>query len=110
MIRADLQSVDVLLSASKKSAPLPGDDIRSEFDLVVVHAPSISAHPDVAALAAHADLVILVVREGAADLAALDAATASLSSFGPVPIGMVINRVPGPMFPERRREVRAMAG
>ena len=58
---------------------------------------------------AHADLVILVVREGAADLTTLGAVTASLSSFGPVPIGLVINRVPGPMFPERRREVRAMA-
>ncbi len=109
MTTADLPSVHVLLSASKKVAPLPADDIRSEFDLVFVHAPSISAHPDAAALAAHADLVILVVREGAADSATLGAATASLSSFGPVPIGMVINRVPGPMFPERRREVRAMA-
>jgi hypothetical protein len=109
MTTADLQSVTVLLSASKKDAPLPADDIRSEFDLVLVHAPSISAYPDAAALAAHADLVILVVREGAADLATLGAATASLSSFGPVPIGMVVNRVPGPMFPERRREVRAMA-
>jgi uncharacterized protein involved in exopolysaccharide biosynthesis len=109
MTTADLQSVHVLLSASKKVAPLPADDIRSEFDLVVVHAPSISAHPDAAALAAHADLVILVVREGASDSTALGAATASLSSFGPVPIGMVINRVPGPMFAERRREVRAMA-
>ena len=108
MTTADLPSVHVLLSASKKVAPLPADDLRSEFDLVLVHAPSISTCPDAAALAAHADLVILVVREGATDLATLGAVTA-LSSFGPVPIGMVINRVPGPMFPERRREVRAMA-
>jgi uncharacterized protein involved in exopolysaccharide biosynthesis len=109
MTTADLQSVTVLLKASKKDAPLPADDIRSEFDLVLVHAPSISAHPDAAALAADADLVIVVVREGAADSAALGAVTASLSGFGPAPVGMVINRVPGPMFPERRREVRAMA-
>jgi uncharacterized protein involved in exopolysaccharide biosynthesis len=109
MTTADLPSVHGLLSASRKVAPLPADDIRSEFDLVFVHAPSISAHPDGATLAAHADLVVLVVREGAADLATVGAATASLSGFGPVPIGMVINRVPDPMFPERRREVRAIA-
>ena len=40
MTTADLQSVDLLLSASNKTAPLPADDIRAEFDLVVVHAPS----------------------------------------------------------------------
>jgi Mrp family chromosome partitioning ATPase len=109
MTTADLRSVDLLLSASKKTVPLPADDIRSEFDLVVVHAPSISAHADAAALAAHADLVILVVREDATDLTTLGTATALLSSFGPAPIGLAINRIAGPMFPERRREVRAVA-
>jgi uncharacterized protein involved in exopolysaccharide biosynthesis len=108
MTTADLQSVHALLAASKKVAPLPADDIRSEFDLVIVHAPSIAAQPAAAALAAHSDLVLLVVREGV-DATTLSAATASLSGSGPVPIGMVVNRVPGPMFPERRREVRAMA-
>lgn len=109
MTTADLHSVDALLAASAKASPLPADDIRSEFALIVVHAPSISAHPDAAALAAHADLVILVAREDA-DPAALSAATALLSRFGSAPVGLVVNRASaGPVFPERRREVRAMA-
>src|SRR4051794_3751210 len=109
MTTADLHSVDVLLAASAKTSPLPADDIRSEFTQIVVQAPSISAHPDVAALAAHADLVILVAREDA-DPAALSAATALLSRFGSAPVGLVVNRASvGPVFPERRREVRAMA-
>src|SRR4051794_952921 len=46
---ADLPSVSALLSASNKTAP-PADDIRAEFDLVVIHAPPLAAAPDVAAL------------------------------------------------------------
>jgi uncharacterized protein involved in exopolysaccharide biosynthesis len=111
MTTADLQSVQELLGASRKAAALPADDIRSEFDLVVVHAPPISAYPDAAALAAHVDMVILVARENAVDSAALGAATAALSKFGPVPVGLALNRVSAAAgFTERRREARAMAG
>jgi hypothetical protein len=111
MTTADLQSVNELLGASRKSTPLPADDIRSEFDLVIVHAPPVSAHPDTAVLATHADVVILVVRENAVDSVAIAAATAALSRFGPVPIGLVLNRVSTTAsFTERRREARAMAG
>jgi Mrp family chromosome partitioning ATPase len=101
MTTADLQSVNALLGASKKTAPLPADDIRAEFDLVVVHASSLAAQPHVAALAAHADAVLLVARE-ADDVGA---AVAALSQFGTAPIGLVLNRA----FTERRGEVRAMA-
>jgi uncharacterized protein involved in exopolysaccharide biosynthesis len=101
MTTADLPSVSALLGASKRVAPLPADDIRAEFDLVVVHAPSLAAEPDVAALAAHADAVLLVAQE-AADA---HAAVAALSQGGNVPIGLVLNRA----FIERRAEVRAMA-
>lgn len=92
--RAGLRSVNVLLSASKKDDPLPVDDIRSEFDLIIVHATSLALQPDAAALAAHADLVILVVGAGSVDSAAMSRATAVLSKFGAVPTGLVINRVP----------------
>jgi polysaccharide biosynthesis transport protein len=110
MTTASLQSVNELLAASKKAAPLPADDIRSEFDLIVVHAPFISAHSDAAALAPHADAVILVVREAAVDSVATAAATALLSRSGPAPVGLVINRVPaGPGVADRRRQVRAVA-
>jgi uncharacterized protein involved in exopolysaccharide biosynthesis len=101
MTTADLPSVSALLGASKKTTPLPADDIRAEFDLVVVHAPSLAAEPDVAALAAYADAVLLVAQE--ADDAG--AAMAALSQFGTAPVGLVLNRA----FTERRREVRAMA-
>jgi uncharacterized protein involved in exopolysaccharide biosynthesis len=92
--RADLRSINALLSASKKADPLPVDDIRSEFDLIIVHATSLALQPDAAALADHADLVILVVGAGSVDSAAMSRATAMLSKFGPVPTGLVINRVP----------------
>ncbi len=92
--RADLQSVQALLGASKKTAPLPVDDIRSEFDLVIVHATSLALQPEAVAMAAHADLVVLVVRDGAVDSAAMRRATAALSRFGAVPTGLVINHVP----------------
>jgi uncharacterized protein involved in exopolysaccharide biosynthesis len=92
--RAGLRSVNLLLSASKKADSLPVDDIRSEFDLIIVHVTSLALQPDAAALAAHADLVILVVDAGSVDSAAMSRATALLSRFGDVPTGLVINRVP----------------
>jgi hypothetical protein len=107
--RADLRSVNVLLSASKKADPLPVDDIRSEFDLIIVHATSLALQPDAAALADHADLVILVVGAGSVDSAAMSRATAMLSRFGPVPTGLVINRVPaGSAKPHPEREALGM--
>jgi uncharacterized protein involved in exopolysaccharide biosynthesis len=108
--RADLRSINVLLSASKKADPLPVDDIRSEFDLIIVHATSLALQPDAAALADHADLVILVVGAGSVDSAAMSRATAMLSKFGPVPTGLVINRVPaGSAKPRPEREALGMA-
>jgi hypothetical protein len=104
-MRAGLRSVNVLLSASKKTDPMPVDDIRSEFDLIIVHATSLALQPDAAALAAHADLVILVVGAGSVDSAAMSRATAVLSRFGAVPTGLVINRVPaGSVAPLPERE------
>jgi uncharacterized protein involved in exopolysaccharide biosynthesis len=108
--RADLRSINALLSASKEADPLPVDDIRSEFDLIIVHATSLAIQPDAAALADHADLVILVVGAGSVDSAAMSRATAMLSKFGPVPTGLVINRVPaGSAKPHPEREALGMA-
>ncbi|WP_426434712.1 GumC family protein [Bradyrhizobium genosp. P] len=92
-IKADLHSVDELLRASKKTTPLPADDIRSEFDRIIVDASSLDAQPDAAALAAYADLVILVVRDGTAKAAAIHKARATLSKFGTVPMALIVNRV-----------------
>ncbi|MGY8637427.1 Wzz/FepE/Etk N-terminal domain-containing protein [Bradyrhizobium sp. 14AA] len=108
--KADVRSVDALLSAGKRPEPLPADDIRSEFDLIVVHATSLALQPEAAGLAAHADLVILVAREDAIDSAAMRRATAALSRFGGVPIGIVVNHVPAGPSTHRRGEVLGLAG
>lgn len=107
---ADVRSVDELLGAAKKPGPLPVDDIRSEFDLIVVHAISLALQPEAAALAAHADLVILVAREDAVDSAAMRRATAALSRFSGIRTGIVVNHVPADSSVRRRGEVLGLAG
>ena len=108
---ADFRSVDELLSAGKSPEPSPTDDIRSEFDLIIVHATSLALQPEAAALAAHADMVILVGREDAIDSAAMRRVTAALSRFGSVPTGIVVNRVPAdPSSAQRRGEALGLAG
>jgi uncharacterized protein involved in exopolysaccharide biosynthesis len=98
--KATLPAVGRLLSANRKAGPLANEDIRSEFDLVVVDAPSLAEQPDVTSLSAHADLVILVVRDGAADPAAIRKARASMLKFGGSAIGIVVNQVsPGAVPP-----------
>ncbi|MCC8937028.1 lipopolysaccharide biosynthesis protein [Bradyrhizobium sp. Arg68] len=94
IIKADLRAVVELLSASKKTQPLPSDDIRSEFDLIIVDASALAAQFDAAALADHADLIILVARDGAANSAAVRKARAGLSKFAAVPTALVVNCVP----------------
>ena len=108
---ADFRSVDELLSAGRSPEPSPTDDIRSEFDLIIVHATSLALQPEAAALAAHADMVILVGREDAIDSAAIRRVTAALSRFGSVPTGIVVNRVPADPSPAQRRgEALGLAG
>ncbi|MFK4527101.1 uncharacterized protein involved in exopolysaccharide biosynthesis [Bradyrhizobium japonicum] len=91
---AGLQSIDELLSAGRKADARPEDDIRSEFDLIVVHASNLALQPDAIALAAHADLIIPVVRAGELGSAAMRRVTAALSRYGAVPTGLVVNHAP----------------
>lgn len=107
---ASFLGVDALLSAGRSPEASPADDIRSEFDLIVVHATSLALQPEAAALAAHADLVILVAREDALDSAAMRRATTALSRFGGVPTGIVVNHVPADASAHRRGEVLGLAG
>jgi uncharacterized protein involved in exopolysaccharide biosynthesis len=93
MSTATVRSVNVLLGAGSNADLPAADDIRSDFDLIVVDASSVAAHPDVASLAAHADLILLVVRDGAANPSAISKARAALSKFGTAPTGMVVNGV-----------------
>jgi uncharacterized protein involved in exopolysaccharide biosynthesis len=108
--KASLRSVSVLLGEGQNVSPAAADDIRSEFDLIVVDAPSVTAQPDVAAVAAHADLVILVVRDGTADPAAIHEATAALSKFSAAPTGIVVNHAPArSTSPELQNEALGLA-
>ncbi|MCK1546577.1 GumC family protein [Bradyrhizobium sp. 147] len=108
---ADFRSIEALLNVGNGPESSPADDIRSEFDLIVIHATSLALQPEAAALAAHADLVILVVREDAIDSAAMRRATAALSRFGGVPTGIVVNRVPAdPSSAQRRGAALGLAG
>ena len=91
---AGLQSIDELLSAGRKADARPEDDIRSEFDLIIVHAGNLALQPDAIALAAHADLVMLVARAGELGSAAMRRVTGALSRYEAVPAGLVVNHVP----------------
>jgi Mrp family chromosome partitioning ATPase len=106
---AGLQSIDELLSAGRKADARPEDDIRSEFDLIVVHASNLALQPDAIALAAHADLIIPVVRAGELGSAAMRRVTAALSRYGTVPTGLVVNHAPaGSVAPEGSALSRAV--
>jgi Mrp family chromosome partitioning ATPase len=107
--KATLQSIDRLLSAGRNPSLQAAEDVRSEFDLMVVDAPSLAEQPDVASLSAHADLVVLVVRDGAADPAAIRQARASLWKFGNSTIGIVVNQVRPEAAPQPQREMLGMA-
>ena len=91
---AGLQWIDELLSAGRKPDARPEDDIRSEFDLIVVHAGNLALQPDAVALAAHADLIVLVARAGELGSGAMRRVTAALSKYAAVPTGLVVNHVP----------------
>ncbi|MCA1410652.1 GumC family protein [Bradyrhizobium sp. NBAIM20] len=91
---AGLQSIDELLSAGRKPDARPEDDIRSEFDLIVVHAGNLALQPDAITLAAHADLIVLVARAGELDSSAMRRVTAALPRYAAVPTGLVVNHVP----------------
>ena len=91
---AGLQSIDELLSAGRKADARPDDDIRSEFDLIIVHAGNLALQPDAIALAAHADLIVLVARAGELGSAAMRRVTAALSRYETVPTGLVVNHAP----------------
>ncbi|QOZ32126.1 lipopolysaccharide biosynthesis protein [Bradyrhizobium sp. CCBAU 53421] len=93
IIKADLPSVVELLGASSKAPPYPPDDIRADFGLIIVDASSLATLPAALALAAHADLVIVVVRDGSDNAAAIGKTRTDLARFGSVPIALVVNRM-----------------
>src|SRR5262249_26061368 len=99
-----------LLSASRKVDVRPADDIRSEFDLIIVHATSLALQPEAVTLAVHADLVILVVHADELGSAAMQRVTAALSRFDAGPTGVIINHDPaGSTVPQSERKALGLA-
>ena len=94
--RTSLRSVQLLLSSSRNADTEGGDDIRRDFDLVIIDASLPAEHPDVATLAGQADVVVVVTREGAAGRSAIQNAADLLSKSGSAAIGVVVNQAGPP--------------
>jgi uncharacterized protein involved in exopolysaccharide biosynthesis len=92
--RTNLRSVNLLLS--NRNGAQPGDDIRADFDLIVIEAPPLLKQPAVASLAAQADFVILVTRDGPTDQSAIENAHALCAKSGAAAFGLVINQAGPP--------------
>ena len=101
--KASVAGVNRLFGAGRNDGISTSDDIRSEFDLIVIDAPPLREQADVAMISAHADLAILVVRARGTDVAAINNAKTELSKFGTPAIGAVINQIDAQ--PIRRLEV-----
>jgi uncharacterized protein involved in exopolysaccharide biosynthesis len=101
--KASVAGINRLFGAGRNDGISTSDDIRSEFDLIVIDAPPLHEQVDVATISAHADLAILVVRARGTDVAAINNAKTELSKFGTPAIGAVINQIDAQ--PVRRLEV-----
>jgi uncharacterized protein involved in exopolysaccharide biosynthesis/Mrp family chromosome partitioning ATPase len=93
VLKTAARSLNLLLG-SGRDAPTPAGsgDVRSEFDLIVIDAPTLGQQDDVAAISAHADFTVLVVAEATANSAIVRNAKTALSRFGNARIGVVINK------------------
>jgi uncharacterized protein involved in exopolysaccharide biosynthesis len=104
-----LRSLILLLSSDRNVDARPGDDIRSDFDLIVIDAPPLRRQPEVASLAAQADVVILVAQDGAANRSAIESAGDVLSKSGPAGLGLVINQVGPPRIIQAQGAISGLA-
>lgn len=90
--RASLRSINQLLGTAHDAARRPVDDIRADFDLIIMDAPPLRRDPDMASLLARADVVILVAQDLAADRSAIESARTLLAETGSAALGLAINR------------------
>ena len=104
MLGRDTLSVIPAGSPTPHSAELlesPGmarllDQSRSQYDLIVIDTPPLTGITDAATIAAIVDGVILVVREGETDRAALELTLRRLERVNGRVLGVVFNDVRGP--------------
>jgi capsular exopolysaccharide synthesis family protein len=99
----DLRNLAVLTSGSVVASP-PGlvgsagwrallDQVRERFDLIVVDTPPVNILTDAALIGVQADGVLLVVRAGVTDVAALGYAMEQLHHVRAPALGVVLNDV-----------------
>ena len=108
VLKTAARSLNLLLGSNRDAGiPAGSGDVRSEFDLIVIDAPTLGQQQDAAAISAHADFTILVVADAAANSAIVRSAKTALSRFGNARIGLVINkmksRATNPAGPDRSR-------
>lgn len=83
VLRTDAQSVVQLLDVgSSAPGPTSPGDVRTEFDLIIVSAPSPAEHEDVATISALCNHTIIVTREGNSLAPANNRARAAVSRSG----------------------------
>ncbi len=97
--RASLRSIGLLLVGGASSPAI--DDIRSEFDLIVIDAPPLTAASEVTSLLTQADVVVVVLEHGVNDPAAIQHVGALLPETGSAAVGIVINQVSPPQVRSR---------
>jgi uncharacterized protein involved in exopolysaccharide biosynthesis len=107
--RASLRSINQLLGSGQNGAVHAVDDIRSDFDLIIIDAPPLREQSEIAPLLAQADVVILVARDVAADQPAIDSARALLSKSGSAMLGLVINQARAPKLTQDQRAISGVA-
>jgi uncharacterized protein involved in exopolysaccharide biosynthesis len=94
-LKTDLRSLHLLLDRGQNVAvaAFPGD-VRTEFNLVVIDAPSLAGQPDVASLSPHVDFTVLVASDSASSAGAINKAKSALEKFSHSVIGLVVNQIP----------------
>jgi uncharacterized protein involved in exopolysaccharide biosynthesis len=116
VLRTDAQSVIQLLDAGPNvgGSTYPGD-VRAEFDLIIVSAPSPAEHGDVAAISALCDHTIIVAREGNSQAPVVNRAKAAVARSGNSTITVVADDSRGAdkpasgMVPTGRRDRTRLA-
>jgi uncharacterized protein involved in exopolysaccharide biosynthesis/Mrp family chromosome partitioning ATPase len=92
----DANSVILLLDPGPNVtvSTFPGD-VRLEFDLVVIDAPSPAELPDIVAISAHVDHTIIVARTGSADVPAVNRAKAAVTRSGDSTVAVIDDKSAG---------------
>lgn len=89
-LSATTRALEELLSEGEAASEEAQGDVRAEFDLIVIDAPSLTEQADLAAIARRADHTMVVVREGCNPLT-LASAKATLARCSAAPVGLLVN-------------------